>query len=98
MWESYCASCFCDTTHVCRSLVSIRITAAHALGSRATVDHGWGGVRSGAGCKVNKPHEYNEPLALLILNRKPGLYAPDSTIYKELNLENVTVSSVLATF
>ena len=35
-------------TRVCRSLACIRITAAHALGSR--VDHGWGGARSRAGC------------------------------------------------
>ena len=36
------------------------------------------------GNEANKPHEFNDPLALLILNRTTGRYTPDSTVYKVL--------------
>ena len=29
---------------------------------------------------IHEPHEYNNPLALLILNRMTGRYTPDSTV------------------
>ena len=29
---------------------------------------------------IHKPHEFNDPLALLILNRTTGRYTPDSTV------------------
>ena len=44
-WEAHRASCFCDITRVCRSLVRKHITGTHV-----ELDHGRGGAKSRAGC------------------------------------------------
>ena len=63
-WESHRASCFCDITRVCHSLVRVRITAVHMLASRARLFE--------AGCppfesSVAKVHV--QPTVTTILNR-----------------------------